>query len=120
MHLDEEEPMPEDALPIACSLSAGELDERMAQMAALGREALVGTRIDGTRARLRFAVAPDVRERIDAVVTAESRCCAFLTMRVTDEPGAVVLTIDAPGGAELVLSEMVDAFASPPTGRAGP
>jgi hypothetical protein len=120
VNLDVEEAMPQDALPIACSLSAGELLERVTQMAAIGRDALIDTRIEGTRARLRFAAEPDVRERIDAVVAAESHCCAFLTMRVTDEPGAVVLTIDAPGGTELVLSEMVGAFAGPPTSRGGP
>ena len=114
MNLDEEDPMPRDALPIACSLSAGELPERMAQMAALGRDALIDTRIEGTRARLRFAAAPDVRERVDVIVAAESLCCAFLTMRVTNEAGAVVLNIDAPDGAELVLSEMVDPFTAAP------
>ncbi len=43
--------MPE-ALPIACALSAAEFPARLAQMAALGREALVDTRITGARARL--------------------------------------------------------------------
>ena len=106
--------MPQFALPIACSLSAGELPERMAQMAALGHDALIDTRIEGTRARLRFAAAAHVRERIDAIVAAESRCCAFLTMRVTSEAGVVVLNIDAPDGADHVLSEMVDAFTAAP------
>jgi hypothetical protein len=37
-------------------------------------------------------------------------CCAFLAMSVADEPDVVVLTIDAPAGAELVLDEIVAAF----------
>jgi hypothetical protein len=31
-------------------------------------------------------------------------------MRVSDEPDTVVLTIDAPEDAQLVLAELVDAF----------
>jgi hypothetical protein len=35
-------------------------------------------------------------------------------MRVTDEPDAVVLTIAAPEGAEMVLAELVEAFRGQP------
>jgi MerR family copper efflux transcriptional regulator len=97
-------------LPIACALSATDLPERLAEMADLGHAALVGTRHDGAHAELRFAAAAGVHERVAAIVAAESHCCAFLEMRVTDEPDTVVLTIDAPEGAELVLQELLDAF----------
>jgi hypothetical protein len=104
-----EVPMPAEP-PIACSLSATELSLRLAEMAALGRAALVDAVANTTRAELRFAARAGVRDRVSAIVAAESRCCAFLTMRVTDERDAVVLTIDAPEGADLVLGELVDAF----------
>ncbi len=99
-------------LPIACSLSATELPQRLQTMADLGRDALLESRIDGTHATLRFAVGADVRDRVQSIVTAESQCCAFLTMRVSDERDAVVLSIDAPEGADPVLAELVDAFAA--------
>ena|SRR5215217_960017 len=99
-----------DELPIACSLSATDLRERLQQMHDLGRDALLDATLDGRRARLRFAARRGVRERVDAVVAAESSCCAFLAMRVAEQPGAVVLTIDAPEDAEPVLAELVDAF----------
>ena len=102
--------MPND-LPIACSLSATELPERLRTIADLGRDALLVARHEGTWAQLRFAAGADVRARVQALVRAESECCAFLSMRLTDEPGAVVLTIEAPSGAEPVLAEFVDAFA---------
>jgi hypothetical protein len=54
-----------------------------------------------------------VSDRVQAVMAAESECCPFLTMRVTDEP-CVVPTIDAPEGAEVVLAELVDAFRGRP------
>jgi hypothetical protein len=95
-------------LPIACALSASELPVRLAQMAELGRAALLDSRHDGTRAEFRFAAG--VRERVEAIVAAESECCAFLTMRVSEEPGAVVLAIDAPDDAELIVQELVEAF----------
>jgi hypothetical protein len=108
-------------LPIACSLSATELPERLAEMADLGRAALMDARIEPGRAWLRFAAGAGVRDRVQAIVAAESECCAFLTMRVTDEPGAVVLTIDAPEDAGVVLAELVEAFGgSARSSAAGP
>ena len=101
-------------LPIACSLSAAELPERLAELAALGRAALVDTRTEPHHAQLRFAAGEGVRERVEAMVAAESSCCSFLTMSVSEEPDLVVLTIDAPEGAELVLDEMVAAFRNSP------
>jgi hypothetical protein len=106
--------MPDDALPIACSLTATELPKRLAEMADLGQAALVEARTEATCAELRFAAGTGVRDRVDAVVAAESQCCAFLDMTVTDEPDTVVLTIKAPDDAELVLAELVDAFRGQP------
>jgi hypothetical protein len=44
------------------------------------------------------------------IVVAESECCAFLTMTVREVGDALVLTIVAPEGAELVLEELVAWF----------
>jgi hypothetical protein len=101
--------MPEEP-PIACSLTATELPERMAQMAALGRDALLDTDVAGAHARLRFAAAAGVRERVEAFADAERRCCPFLTFAVTDAPDGVLLRIDAPVEAASVLAELVGAF----------
>jgi hypothetical protein len=105
-----------DELPIACSLSATELPVRQAQMARLGREALVVARVAGTRAELRFTAGAGVRESVQSFAVAESQCCAFLTMRVDDAPDEVRLTIEAPEDAEPVLAELVDAFRGEPHG----
>lgn len=109
-------------LPIACSLSASELPARLAEMAAIGSSALLEAQASGPRARLRFRDAPPVRERLAAVVAAESACCAFLTMSLHDEPGAVSLAIEGPEGAEPVVEELVRAFAGgrPRLARARP
>jgi hypothetical protein len=47
------------------------------------------------------------------IVAAESECCAFLTMRLRDEPGAIALSIKAPAGAEPVLAGLLEAFGGP-------
>ena len=101
-------------LPIACSLSATDLSARLAQMAELGRDVLVDVKLNRTHATLRFAAGEGVRERVTGVVAAESACCAFLAMQVSDEPDAVVLGITAPEYAALVLHELVDAFRGEP------
>lgn len=79
-------------------------------MADLGRDALVDAHTEPTRAQLRFVAGAGVRTRVDALVAAESQCCAFLTMSVSEEPGSVVLTIETPEAAEPVLAELVGAF----------
>ncbi len=96
--------------PIVCSLSATELPVRLAEIADLGRTALLDARAEGTHAELLFAGGADVRERVDAIVAAESRCCGFLTMRVKDAPPNVLVTVDAPEGAENVLADLISAF----------
>jgi hypothetical protein len=97
-------------LPIACSLDAADLSQRLKDIAALGREALIDINEAPTRAVLRFAAGNGVHDRVVAIADAESRCCGFLTLYVTDEPDAVVLTIDAPADAQLVLDELINAF----------
>ena len=101
-------------LPIACSLSGAEQPARLAQITALGRDVLVEAELGETRATLRFAAGTGVRERVASIVAAEAACCPFLTMRGSDEPGAVVLDIAAPEDAELVLRELVDTFRADP------
>ena len=101
--------MPTD-LPIACSLTATELPRRLAEMADVGRTALLDVRTTGTHATLSFGAGDGVRDRVEAIVAAESQCCAFLDMTVSDRADMVLLTIDGPEGAEPVLAELVAAF----------
>jgi hypothetical protein len=97
-------------LPIACSLDATELPVRRSEIVNLGRAALIDVRHIRAHAELRFAAANGIRERVAAFAAAEAECCPFLTMRVGDEPGVVVLSVDAPEEAEGVLAELVDVF----------
>lgn len=102
--------MTTDRAPIACTLTADELPARLEQIRSLARDALRAKTAAGTRAVLTFEPAPGVRERLAAIVAAESACCAFLTMTLAGGPGAITLTIDAPADAVPVLAELLAAF----------
>jgi hypothetical protein len=104
-----EDPMRSE-LPIACSLATTELPARLAELTTLGRDALTDVLHEPGHAELRFAAGDGARDRIEAIVQAEARCCPFLKMDVRDEPGLLVLSITAPPDAALVLGELVDAF----------
>jgi hypothetical protein len=99
-------------LPIACSLDAGELSRRLEQIEALGRDSLAAADLAPGRARLRFAPGDGVRERVEALASAEAECCPFLELAVDATPDAVLLTIAAPPDAQPVLDELVSAFGS--------
>jgi hypothetical protein len=98
-------------LPIACTLSAGDLASRVAELRALGGDGLLSATEAPGRAELRFAPGPDIRTRVEAAAAAEADCCAFLDFRVTSEPEATVLTITAPNGGGEAIPLLVAAFA---------
>ena len=97
-------------LPIACNLDAEQLQDRLAELKAIGRTSLRRVERTSQRARLRFARADAVRERLDEIVEAESRCCAFMDFELSEAGDEIVMTISVPEGAEPVLAEFVAAF----------
>jgi hypothetical protein len=98
--------------PVQCSLDPDHLGNRVAKIRALGNDALISVCPEGA---LRFRADEAVRDRLEQVIAAESRCCAFLDFDLRDEAGALVLTVSAPEGAESIASGLVEAFASDAT-----
>ena len=98
-----------EPLPLACTLDAAALGERTVAMRRIGEGALLSARSDGGHAELRFT--PAARAEVEAIVAAEAECCAFLTMELSDTGDELVLTVDAPAGAEPVVDGLVAAFA---------
>jgi hypothetical protein len=96
--------------PIACTLTADELPARLSQIRAVSRDALRSKHQDGTRAVLCFDPVPGVHERLAAIVTAEARCCGFLTMTLADDPDAIRLAIQAPADAGMLLDGLLASF----------
>ena len=95
--------------PIACSLSADELPKRLAEINAIGREALLGATPGGA---LRFRADEPTRARLEAIIAAESQCCSFLRFELAEQSGELVLSVGAPEGAEPIAEDLVNAFAA--------
>jgi hypothetical protein len=53
---------------------------------------------------------PPIACSLGAEVASEAECCAFLSMELQDVPETLVLTVQAPTGAEPLLHEIVSAF----------
>ena len=92
-------------------LSATDLRERGEELRALGADGLLDSTGEAGRAVLRFRPDPSIRQRVDAIVAAESECCAFLDFRVEHGHDATVLTVSAPNGGAETMQELVAALA---------
>ena len=96
--------------PIACTLAPAEMPARMREIVSLGRDALVHVETTATTATLRFAGDDAVARRLDAVVAAESRCCAFLSFERSGDDEGHLLRIAAPAEGAFTLHALVAAF----------
>jgi hypothetical protein len=97
-----------NALPIACTLTPGDLQERLALIRALTADALLDHARNGLVLSLRYA--PQAVERVRAMVAGEQHCCAFLDFAVREDPHAVHVTITAPEHARAAADELFAQF----------
>jgi hypothetical protein len=100
--------MPTELPPIACSLPSGAFHDRVAELAALARTALIGRRREGLTLELRYSAA--AADRVRDIVRLEQKCCAFLTFEVTESPSELVVTITAPAHARASLDSVFAPF----------
>jgi hypothetical protein len=99
-------------LPIACSLDAGDLETRQAELAAIGRRSLLSVgRADGAPVVLAFKSDAETKAELERIVAAEAACCAFLELTITTGD-SLQLTIDGPEDAGPIVDELVSAIAS--------
>jgi hypothetical protein len=97
-------------LPIACSLSAQQLDaQRETLLLGLADHAVQRTPLPSGM-RLRFPATAARMRQIDAVVRRERECCPFLEFRVGLALGGSSLTLDVTGpeGTAGLLAELLD------------
>lgn len=95
---------------MACSLEGAELGERLAEIGALGGEALLESERRDGHELLWFRADPEVRARLERVVEAERRCCAFLDFDLGEDGGRLRLTISAPPEGEAFSAGLAEAF----------
>jgi hypothetical protein len=97
--------------PIACSLDASELQQRLNAIAEIGADSLIGRSTDGYRHLLRFSSDAEARRRLQAIVVAEEKCCSFLDLLLEEDRDELVLTISAPKDRQPVADELATTFA---------
>jgi hypothetical protein len=104
--------MTEDT-PIACSLSAGELEQRLEAIAEVGADSLIDRCVEDGCHLLRFRSDPTTRQRLEDIVAAEAECCSFLDLSLSEQGDALVLSIAAPQDARTLAEGLAGAFAGP-------
>lgn len=96
-------------LPIACSLSAGQLAaQRETLLPGLAGHAVQRTALP-SGVRLHFPATAARMRQIDAVVRRERECCPFLEFRVGLALGDRSLTLDVtgPDGTATLLADLL-------------
>jgi hypothetical protein len=96
--------------PVACSLGADELKQRLAVIAEIGADSLISRDIEGDRHLLRFRANAAARRRLEGIIAAEAECCSFLDLSLSEEEGELVLSIAAPKDAQALADEFARAF----------
>lgn len=99
-----------DDIPIACSLGAGDLAQRLTEIGEVGADSLISREADGDRHLLRFRADADSRRRLEEIVAAEAECCAFLDLALSERDGELVLSIAAPSDAKAIADGLAEAF----------
>jgi hypothetical protein len=102
--------MTEISPPIACTLDPAQMSQRGDEIRALGRDGLEAVERGELSVTLHFRRDPSIRARMEAIVAAESRCCAFLDFKIAREEDATALTIVAPEGGEAAMHQLADLF----------
>ncbi len=101
--------MPDD-IPIACSLGAGELQQRLAAIAEVGARSLLSRTMHGESHLLRFRLDPGTRRQLEGIVAAEAECCSFLDLSLREDKGELVMSIAAAENARAVAGDLARAF----------
>lgn len=91
--------------PIACTLDAGALPERLADWRSLLDTAHSRTQVATAAVRIDFDPDVDVAE-ITRLVAAEQECCAFFSFTVTLHPGGVSVEVSAPDEAAEIVTDL--------------
>jgi hypothetical protein len=100
---------------VVCSLEAGDLEERLAKIGAIGAEALLSRSAENGRHLLRFRADPEIRRQLEEIVAAEAQCCAFLDLSLQEEDGRLVLSIAAPEPGQPTADALATAFGASQT-----
>lgn len=91
--------------PIACTLTPDAYRTRLAEIAALSRDALRNVEQRGDVLDLRYS--PDASARVRALVEQERACCAFLAFDLHETADEVQLLVTVPDAARQAIPELL-------------
>ncbi|HEV2036472.1 MAG TPA: hypothetical protein VGU71_20165 [Candidatus Dormibacteraeota bacterium] len=95
-----------DALPIVCTLSASDLEDRGAAWQKLmGSRLVLRDRVPGG---IRLIAAPGAAASLIELVDLERDCCAWMQFEVSEGSEGAVVTVTADGDGEAVLAGMFE------------
>ena len=100
--------MTTNTAPIACTLDRTDHAERLAWIASLNRDGLLGHERHDAALELRYATT--VRARVHALVRKESECCPFLAFSLDESGSDVRLTVTAPDRARDAADLLFEPF----------
>lgn len=98
------------AATIACTLSAGAYQTRIADIAALNRDALRD--FERTDLTLVLTYAPEALTRVREMVRREQECCRFLHFEIIEASDAVRVWVVAPEEARVAAESLFAEFAA--------
>jgi hypothetical protein len=103
-------------LPVACSLTAPELQNRRVGVLAEVRRHRQEARWLPDGVALRFLASAEALTTLATFIELERRCCAFLRFRLTVEPGGgpLWLELTGPPGTRVFLAAELGGGGSPP------
>jgi hypothetical protein len=81
--------------PLACTLGPDEGAARMRRWQALAERGRPSARRSGHRLQVRYRPAPGIRDELEALATAERRCCSFVAWEVGQVGHQPVLRVTA-------------------------
>jgi hypothetical protein len=101
-----------DSVPIACTLDAGALRERVDEWRALVASWVDTVESDDTSVRLRLRDSDEALLTAASLGAREKACCGFFDVAIEIDPGSRVLRLSVPEGAEEVLAAFADVLRS--------
>lgn len=101
-----------EAVPIACTLHAGALDERVEEWRALVATSVVAVESDATSVRLLLTDSEAALLAAVSLGAREKACCPFFDVAIEIQPGSRVLRLSVPDGAQEVLASFAEMLRS--------
>jgi hypothetical protein len=99
-------------VPIACTLDAGDLPDRIAEWQAFYRSSVTAADLGAGTLRLLLDPSESTLSAAASLSQRETQCCAFFDFSISLEAEQRWLTVTVPAGADETLSSFADMLRS--------